>query len=245
MNENVHVVYRISELTAAGAKEKLPIASKLNCLTNFVNVFRTVDMVVLADSVSNDFFASVHEICPSSEKVYCGSGGSSFRYAANLAMSYPSNDVVYLVEDDYLHLPHSPGVLLDGFAVGSDYVTLYDHPDKYVDKRKGGNPLVRYGGELTRVKLGATSHWKVTNSTTMTFATRVSTLRADWSVFLKYCGGAYTDDYRLFRHLSRWNRRRLSSSIPGCATHVELSHLSPLVDWEKFMTDDRAVGFDS
>lgn len=244
MNRNVRVIYRISELSVAGTKAKLPIASKLNCLSNFVNVFSDVDLVVLADSVSDDFFVSIQKICPTCEKVICGSGGSSFRYAANIAMSYSSGDIVYLVEDDYLHLPHSLAVLLDGFSIGSDYVTLYDHPDKYTDRRYGGNTLVTNGGELTRVKLGSISHWKVTNSTTMTFATQVSTLKADWSVFLKYCHGAYTDDYRLFRHLARWNRRTLVSSIPGCATHVELAYLSPLVDWEAVVTDSSAVGSD-
>jgi hypothetical protein len=231
--DKLHIVYRISELTAAGAKNKLENASKIQCLVNTVQTFNSVDITVLADMVSEKFLSEIQSVCPNVTRISCGSGGASFRYAAKYAMSFNSEDVIYLLEDDYLHLPNSVNMLLDGFRVGADYVTLYDHPDKYVDSKSGGNPLVRDGGELTRIKLGQLSHWKITNSTTMTFATRVETLKSDWSVFLRYCGGNYTDDYRLFRHLAKWKRRVLVSSVPGFSTHCEVAFLSPLRDWVK------------
>lgn len=231
MSDRLRIVYRISELTAGGEKKKPEYATKIRCLTNAVETFTDAEWVVLADSISDSFFFEIQNVCSNVTRIKCGTGGSSFRYAANIAMSFNPNDVVYLLEDDYLHLPRSMGVLLDGFAVGADYVTLYDHPDKYVDKRFGGNPLVRNGGELTRVKLGEQSHWKSTNSTTMTFATHVQTLKDDWPVFLKFCGGSYTDDFRLFRYLAKWKRRQLVSSVPGFSTHCETAFLSPLVDW--------------
>ncbi len=233
MSETLHVVYRLSELTAAGAKSKLENATKIQCLTNAIRTFPDAKFTVLADSLSDTFLSEVHAIFPKVTRITCGSGGSSFRHAANIAMSFEPADIVYLLEDDYLHLPQATGILLDGFRVGADYVTLYDHPDKYINSEDGGNPLVRDGGELTRLKIGELSHWKITNSTTMTFATRVATLKSDWSVFLKYCGGNYTDDYKVFRHLSKWKRRQLVSSVPGYSTHCELAFLSPLRDWVK------------
>lgn len=41
--------------------------------------------------------------------------------------------ILYFVEDDYLHREGWIDVLLEGFQVpGADYVTLYDHRDKYL-----------------------------------------------------------------------------------------------------------------
>ncbi len=231
MSDKLRVIYRISELTVSGAKGKLENATKIQCLNNAIRIFDAAELTVLADSVSDTFLSEVQTVFPKVTRISCGSGGSSFRHAANIAMSFDSEDIVYLLEDDYLHLPKATPMLLDGFRVGADYVTLYDHPDKYIDSVDGGNPLVRDGGELTRLKVGQLSHWKITNSTTMTFATRVGTLRSDWSVFLKYCGGNFTDDYKVFRHLAKWKRRQLVSSVPGYSTHCETAFLSPFSDW--------------
>jgi hypothetical protein len=231
VSEKLHIVYRISELSVAGAKNKLETATKIQCMTNAVGTFLDAEITILADLVSESFLSEIESVFPAVTRISCGSGGSSFRHAAHVAMSFDSEDIVYLLEDDYLHLPNAMNVLFDGFFVGADYVTLYDHPDKYVDTKNGGNPLVRHGGEVTRLKLGQLSHWKITNSTTMTFATRVQTLKNDWPIFLRYCGDNYTDDYRLFRHLAKWKRRQLVSSVPGCSTHCETAFLSPFVDW--------------
>jgi hypothetical protein len=62
-----------------------------------------------------------------------------------------SEDIVYIVEDDYLHKPLSPKVIEDGFDIGLDYVSLYDHPDKYLNPIEGGNPFCSGRAEETRV----------------------------------------------------------------------------------------------
>jgi hypothetical protein len=113
----------------------------------------------------------------------------------------------------------------------ADYVTGFDHPDKYIADELGGNPLVTGGGEETRVLLTRSSHWKYTNSTTMTFMARVATLRQDREVFHRHCGTGYPYDYQLFRELCGAGRR-LASTIPAQSTTLELPHIGPLVDWE-------------
>jgi hypothetical protein len=60
----------------------------------------------------------------------------------------------------------------EGFELGASFVALYDHPDKYLDPSKGGNPYCEGGAEDTRVYLTTSCHWKITNSTTMTFAAK-------------------------------------------------------------------------
>jgi hypothetical protein len=163
-----------------------------------------------------------------------GSGGGNFRRALRAALALPNDDVVYFVEDDFLHRPEAREALIDGMEQGAEYVTLYDHPDKYLAPKAGGNPHVRKGGEATRLLCGRVCHWKVTNSTVMTFACRVGQLRKDQRMMLRWCADRYTDDYRMFRSLA-WRGRRLISAVPGYATHCEAAWLSPHFDWESLL----------
>ncbi|MBY0426544.1 MAG: hypothetical protein K2Q22_12965, partial [Cytophagales bacterium] len=153
--------------------------------------------------------------------------------------NFSKEDVIYFLEDDYLHLPKAKQILLEGIAI-AHYVTLYDHLDKYIDNGKGGNPYVFGGGELSKVLVSASTHWKTTNSTTMTFAAKLGTLVQDYSIWDKYTRGPHPHDFDIFKALigfgSIWNRifgkkRRLISPIPGQSTHVESAWLSPLIPW--------------
>ena len=69
-----------------------------------------------------------------------------FNMALDLALKQTECEGVYFVEDDYLHHPRSYEILIEGLELGADYITLYDHPDKYFD---GGNPLIEGDGEVT------------------------------------------------------------------------------------------------
>jgi hypothetical protein len=135
---------------------------------------------------------------------------------------------------------------MEGLQI-ADYVTLYDHPDKYID---GINPQVKNGGENTKVFLTSSSHWKFTNSTTMTFASKVSTLRRDALLFKLFTVGIVKKnipflkilrtkrtprDYRIFSYLIKFKSRRLISPIPGYSTHGESKYMSPLIDWDKYI----------
>lgn len=123
----------------------------------------------------------------------------------------------------------------------ADYVTLYDHPDKYSDAEGNSpNPHVTQGGEVSRVVRTASTHWKQTNSTTMTFAARVKTLKEDQETWWNCTKDALPDDFNAFQMLLNRepsqqspspSRRVLINSIPGFATHAELAYLSPLTKW--------------
>ena len=64
-------------------------------------------------------------------------GGSEAKSFNNLLkyvheQDFKDEDIIYFVEDDYLHLDGWIDIMLEGFnQIGADYYTLYDHPDKY------------------------------------------------------------------------------------------------------------------
>ena len=163
-----------------------------------------------------------------------GNGSGTFRDALNLSIKENlESDFVYLLEDDFLHKEDSNGLLIEALNEYDSYITLYDHPDKYLNKDKGGNPFIEDGGEVTRVIKTDTMHWKITNSTVMSFAARVSRLKHDMELLEKYSSNRITDSFGLFTELSRTKGIAVLSSIPGYSTHCEKAWLSPFTNWEE------------
>ena len=163
-----------------------------------------------------------------------GSGSGTFRDALDQAIK--ENDdttMVYLLEDDFLHLKGADQKLAEVLNTYDCYATLYDHPDKYIDASVGGNPFIEGGGEDTKLFKTHTSHWKITNSTVMSFAARVSRLKEDYDLLMKYSEGHITDSFRFFCELRQTKGIPVVSSIPGCSTHCEEAWLSPFTNWKK------------
>jgi glycosyltransferase involved in cell wall biosynthesis len=214
-------IYRICDHRDGGTK--IPQVNKRQCFLNFIEVFGADNLVVVADNTSQGTIDFIRRHVGVIERTNLGNSGS-FLYAAQLAFQYRDDDLVYMVEDDYLHLPKSRRCLLEGLQQ-ADYVSLYDHADKYM--LHSPNPLVKDGGENTKVILTPSSHWKYTNSTTMTFATKVGTFKADQNIFRDHCKGAIPMDYYLFRALAQRGRTVLTP-IPGYSTHCD-EYPSPFI----------------
>ena len=235
---SLKAIYRISD--GSYKKEHFPFATKEACLKNFLRVFQLPrgDLFIIADNVGEATWEMVNNLHPNAVRTQIGHGAGSWRYGAfDMALKHFSeDDVVYFVEDDYLHLPGSARVLLEGMAV-ADYVSLYDHNDKYMSADEGGpNHFIEHGGEITRVIRTPSTHWKVTNSTTMTFATTVKVLREDKNIWDKYTRERHPHDYQAFLTIAQ-KARSLITPIPGYSTHCEPFWAAPGVDWEKVSRD--------
>lgn len=229
------IIYRISD--TGYKKEKPAYINNENCLQNAVNIFNieSHDWTIIADNVCENTYNMITKYIPATQinMVSIGHGAGTFNLALDIALKYNTDDVVYFIENDYIHRQGAPEVILDGINMGGNYITLYDHPDKYIPAIYGGNPMIDTdGGETTKIYLGKYCHWKITNSTTMTFATTVNTLIEDEHILRKWTTGTYPQDYKLFLELQT-NNKILLSSIPGYSTHGESKWLSPLTDWSK------------
>jgi hypothetical protein len=229
---NMKIIYRISD--AGYNKVKPEYINNESCLKNATEVFKDSDWYLIADNVSehtNDMMQKYVSLnCTEYQSV--GHGAGTFNLALDKALTYNNDDIVYFIENDYLHKPESAKILKEGFELGASFVALYDHPDKYLDPSNGGNPYCEGGGEDTRVYLTDSCHWKITNSTTMTFAAKVSTLKRVEPILRKHTAGTHPDDFQMFLEL-RQQGELLITPIPGYATHGETAWLSPLTDWSK------------
>ena len=226
------IIYRISD--AGYKKEKPDYIDNEKCLTNAVNVFKDADWSIIADNISEETNDMIQKYKSRNHINYVsvGHGAGTFNLALDEALSYDDDEIIYFIENDYLHKLESQKILEEGFNLGASFVALYDHPDKYLDPSKGGNPYCEGGGEDTRVYLTNSCHWKITNSTTMTFAAEVSTLKRVEPILRKHTSGTHPNDFPMFLEL-REQEELLITPIPGYATHGETRWLSPLTNWNK------------
>jgi hypothetical protein len=223
------ILYRISD--GSYKKERFQNATKQHCIENFLSHFPKEEVTIYADNVKNETLAWITELGCEVKRTNGGSSAAGFRIVLNDALELPDDESVYFVEDDYLHLPNSRAVLLEGLE-RSHYVSLYDHKDKYIPASMGGNPFIDDdAAELTKVFVTNSVHWKLTNSTTMTFATKLSTLKEDAGIWMKYISGTHPHDFQCFLEL-RDKGRTLATPIPGYSTHCEPMWSSPLIDWK-------------
>ena len=226
------IIYRISD--AGYSKVKPTYINNEACLKNATEIFpwQEHDWSIIADNISEETNDMIQKYIPRNyiNYVSIGHGAGTFNLALDEALQEPDWQVVYFLENDYLHKPNSDKIILEGLELGASFVSLYDHPDKYLPPSQGGNPYCEGGAEDTRVYLTESSHWKITNSTTMTFATTIENLVRTEPTLRKYTQGTYPEDFKMFLDL-REQGELLISSIPGYSTHGETAWLSPLTDW--------------
>jgi hypothetical protein len=222
------IFYRISD--GSYKKERLPHATKQHCIQNFLTHFPSEEVVIYADNVKDETFEWINTLGCEVTRTNGGSSAAGFRIVFDEALKLPDDEIVYFVEDDYLHLPNSREILLEGLE-RAHYVSLYDHIDKYIPASMGGNHFIDdTGAEETRVFLTKNRHWKLTNSTTMTFASTVNVLKEDASIWLQHTSGTYPRDFDCFIDL-RSKGRTLATPIPSLSTHGETRWVAPLIDW--------------
>jgi FkbM family methyltransferase len=231
---NIHIIYRTSD--TGYNKVKPNYVNNVNCLSNAIATFPTnkFNWHIIADNISESTNKEIHNIAHSIpvNHVSVGNGAGTFNLALDYALTLPDDNIVYFLENDYIHRTGSYQALISALIqLQPSFVSLYDHPDKYIDPSLGGNPHCEGGAEDTRVYLINNTHWKITNSTTMTFAATVKTLKRVEHVFRKWTNTTHPYDFEMFMELRELGEI-LISPIPGFSTHGETQWLAPTINWE-------------
>ncbi len=247
------IIYRISDHSNP-EKIKPSYASKENCLRTLVREFGKENLHVICDNVSQQTMEMVKKYSSNVELTNNGNTGSflySWSKAYDLTKEMDENTIVYLVEDDYIHCRGAKKILMEAFSdLQAPYATLYDHPDKYQDNKDpkyqwghgkididdGGirKPLNVYiSGEETIVYTSKSCHWKLTSSTTMTFATTVKNIREDKQDMINlHTGKPLPMGGASFKILAS-KGKGLISPIPAYSGHAEERWLPYFRNWEE------------
>lgn len=137
-------------------------------------------------------------------------------------MPLKENDIVYLLENDYLHADGWVDEVFTLYESGLqfDYASLYDHPDRYKYPENYSHSTIY----VTKFR-----HWTTAQSTCGTFMTR-------HEVFLRDFQHLYTlvHDHAMFTNLTVSLGRKLLTPLPGLSVHCMSEHLDPLQRFEEY-----------
>jgi hypothetical protein len=189
------------------------------------------------DSFNNNFCSNYLPIEEKkiSENLTCktilinaGSGSRSSQLTLDYIseQSYKNNELVYILENDYLHTQCWIENVRDIYQSGIsfDYLSLYDHGDKY-QHNIGFHE--RYLSLKSKIYVCKKLHWRTIPSTCFSFITAPNIVKNDTGIFKIFY------DMWAFRILRNIKGRQILSALPGQSTHCMSEYLSPAVDWEK------------
>lgn len=202
--------------------------TKEECMSNFIKVFGANNSTIAADNCKQETLDFLKTLGVEDIRTTNLGKRKSFEFVLEIIKEMDDSEVVYLCDDDFLHLPSAPSMIEEGLKI-SKYVTLYDCMDKYI--QKSPNPYISRSGEITRLLLTPSSYWKFPITTKFSsIAFLAQTLKEDLPIVNKHMtdNGLNYIDCSVELILER--SRSFICSLPGHAT--ECNNLaSPFVNW--------------
>lgn len=149
-----------------------------------------------------------------------------------------ARELVYFVEDDYLHAPSAIQEMLEAHVLfkselGGREVAL--HP--YDDPKNYWSMVFRH--EECRVVYGSRRHWRTNTHTTNTCWVEAATLQRNWELFellARYSSTPYGQENHIFEASTIntiWREQvTLYTPIPSLALHLQYeAQQDPFLDW--------------
>ena len=196
---------------------------------------------------------------------------ATFGKQIDILLEQKDSELVYFAEDDYFYLPDQFSRMIDFLRAHEDvhFVTPYDHPDCYREMIHHHPKWVRvYGGHHWRTAASTCLTFLTRRESLRRHMATFKTYcwrNHDCSLWLSLTKKSLFNPvqfFRLVRHeahfakmiakawLYNWPqiffgpRTRLWVPIPAIATHLNISGLSPTVDWVTLMKQEAEASKD-
>lgn len=225
MNRNIHIFYR-----TYNAKENYSIRppwfSYERCFINLLDTiygYSNIKLHVMCDESSGSEASIIKHSPTIINKIHAGSDFKSFQLTCEYikTLNLEENDLIYFLENDYLHVYGWQDKVFDLYNSfsGVDYVSLYDHADKYSSM---------YIGLQSIIMTTDSHHWRSTPSTCGSFILTKKLFDEDYDTLHDMQG-----DHNKFLWLNHNKSRTILSPIPGLSTHCMNGLLSPCINWKE------------
>jgi len=221
----IHIFYRHYEIEGSDYKGRPSWFDFEKCFLNFLDSIEgeeNVELHVIMDGkASNNFIGkyldkfTVHEFKGGSDFA-----SSMFSYKLAHSLVKDPSDLIYFVENDYLHIKGWVEKVTTLFNTYSNinYVSLYDHNDKYF--------LPMYDDLASKIFTTKNHHWRTTPSTCGTYIIKNDLFQEDYDIHLNLQG-----DHNKYLWLAQNRNRFVITPIPGLSTHCMEGLMSPTINW--------------
>jgi hypothetical protein len=222
----IHIFYRHYNIEGSDYKNRPQWFDFEKCFVNLLNTIegKNVDLHLIMDgSIENNFVKkyqdkyTLHTIDAKSDQI---SFWETWKIAKQTLIG--EKDLVYFLENDYLHVENWVEKIEDLFSTfqGLNYVSLYDHNDKYF--------LPMYEDLASKIFTTKKHHWRTTPSTCGSFVISKQVFEDDFEDHTSIKG-----DHNKFLHLAQTKSRFVLTPIPGLSTHCMEGLMSPTIDWKQ------------
>lgn len=224
----IHILYRHYNVQGSGNKYNRPHWFNYEkCFVNLLNTIegKNVDLHVIMDGHFESNFISKYKDKYILHSINSGSDYGSYleTYKYIKTLDIKESDLIYFLENDYLHVDNwveEITTLFETYPNGLNYVSLYDHNDKYF--------LPMYDDLVSKIFTTKTRHWRTTPSTCGSYIIPKNIFIEDEDV---NTGGP--GDHDKFLYLGSTKNRFVLTPIPGLSTHCMEGLLSPTIDWKQ------------
>ena len=144
------------------------------------------------------------------------------------------NDLVYFVEDDYLHQKDAIGEMI------FTYERIASQTNRELILCSTDYPYLYAKIDPTNIFLGSTKHWRVVGETLCTFLTSSNMLQKHWDKFISMCQFEHKPFEQPLHDI--YKLEYCLSPIPSLALHCtnvnSIYGLSPTVNWKKIWEEN-------
>ena len=209
--------------------------SKKENLTRINNLFKSFDKKYdLINLDVSKFEKNIKKTNQKDQTVTFNQMSNMANIHQSLLEAKKSEDLIYFVEDDYIHKKDSI----------SEMIFTYERISSQVNREiiicPSDYPYLYAKAEITQNFLGHKYHWRKVNETLCTFLTSRSMIEKYWNKYLSMCEKEHAPFEKPMHDI--YEKELCISPIPSLAIHFtnvnSIFGLSPNVDWKKIWDDN-------
>ena len=183
----------------------------------------------------SEFENEIENLNERGEKVSTNQMSNMANINKSLLEAKKSEDLIYFVEDDYLHQKHAISEMI------FTYERLASQINKDLILCPTDYPYLYAKADVTQNFLGHNYHWRKVNETLCTFLTSKNIIEKYWDQYIGMCKKEHAPFEKPLHTI--YEKELCISPIPSLAVHFtninSIFGLSPNVDWEKIWEENR------